>query len=88
MCEQITEWLGWMGPQSPPSSEPSQQPRLPPAPSSLALGPARDGAATAPRGSLGQGLITHIGKNFFLMSNLNPPFFSFKPSRLSHHHTP
>ena len=33
---------------------PLHQPRLPPAPSSLALGTARDGAPTAPRGSLRQ----------------------------------
>ena len=36
----------------------SPQPRLPPAPCSLALSTARDGAATAPLGSLGQGLTT------------------------------
>jgi len=36
------------------------------APSSLALNPAREGAATASLGKLGQGLTTLMGKNFFL----------------------
>jgi len=37
------------------------------------LSPAREGAATAPLGSLGQGLTTLTGKNFFLISSLNLP---------------
>jgi len=48
-------------------------PRLLRAPSNLALNPAREGAATASLGSLGQGLITLTVKNFFLISNLNLP---------------
>jgi len=41
------------------------------APSNLALNPAREGAATASLGNLGQGLTTLMGKNFFLRSHLN-----------------
>ena len=52
------------------------QTRLLRAPSNLALNPARDGAATASLGNLGQGLTTLMGKNFFLISHLNLPFFS------------
>jgi len=55
------------------------QPRVPRAPSSLALNTAREGAATAALGSLGQGLTTLMGKNFFLISNLNLPPFSLQP---------
>jgi len=43
---------------------PFHQPRLLQAPSNLALNPAREGAATASLGSLGQGLTTLLGKNF------------------------
>jgi len=58
--------------------DPFHQPRLLRAPSNLALNPAREGAATASLGNLGQGLTTLTGKNFFLMSNLNLPSFSLK----------
>jgi len=54
------------------------QTRLLQAPSNLALNTAREGAATAPLGNLGQGLTTLRVKNFFLISNLNLPSFSFK----------
>jgi len=40
--------------------DPFHQPRLLPAPSNLALNPAREGAATASLGSLGQGLTTLV----------------------------
>jgi len=43
------------------------QPRLLRASSSLALSTAREGAATASLGNLGQGLTTLMGKNFFLI---------------------
>ena len=53
--------LGWEGADSPPEPQPpargrdtSHQPRLPPAPSSLALSTPRDGAPTAALGSLCQ----------------------------------
>jgi len=49
------------------------------APSILALNPSREGAAPASLGNLGQGLTTLMGKNFFLMSNLNLPSFSLEP---------
>jgi len=55
------------------------QPRVLRAPSSLALNPAREGTATASLGSLGQGLTTLMGKNFFLISDLNLPSFSLEP---------
>jgi len=55
------------------------QPRVLRAPSNLALSTAREGAATAPLGSLGQGLTTLMGKNFFLLSHLNLPSFSLQP---------
>ena len=54
------------------------QPRVLPAPSNLALNPAREGAATASLGSLGQVLTTLMGKNFFLLSNLNLRSLSLK----------
>jgi len=57
----------------------SHQPRVPRAPSNLALNPAREGAATASLGSLGQGPTTLMVKNFFLISNLNLPSFSLQP---------
>lgn len=44
--------------------------RLPPAPSILALGTARDGAATASLGNLFHCLITPIVMNFFLIPSL------------------
>ena len=79
--------LGWKGPyRSPGSKHPAMgrdtfhQPRVLRAPSSLALNTAREGAATAPLGSLGQCLTTFRGKNFFFVPNLNLPFFSLKPS--------
>jgi len=49
------------------------QTRLLRAPSNLALNTAREGAATASLGNLGQGLATLTRKNFFLISNLNLP---------------
>uniref|UniRef100_A0A8C3JRC5 Zinc finger C2HC domain-containing protein 1A n=1 Tax=Calidris pygmaea TaxID=425635 RepID=A0A8C3JRC5_9CHAR len=57
----------------------SHQTRLLQAPSSLALNPSRDGAATASLGNLGQALTTFTPKNFFLRSHLNLPSFSVKP---------
>jgi len=59
--------------------DPFHQPRVLRAPSSLALNPAREGAATASLGSLGQGLTTLTVKNSILRSNPNPPSFSVKP---------
>jgi len=55
------------------------QPRLLRAPSNLALSTAREGAATASLGNLGQSLTTLMGKNFFLISHLNLPSFSLHP---------
>jgi len=55
------------------------QTRLLRAPSNLALSTAREGAATASLGSLGQCLTTLMVKNFFLISNLNLPSFSLEP---------
>jgi len=52
------------------------------APSNLALSTAREGAATASLGNLGQGFTTLTGKNFFLISHLNLPSFSLEPFRL------
>jgi len=49
------------------------------APSNLALSPAREVAATADLGNLGQCLTTLLGKNFFLMSHLNLPSVSLEP---------
>jgi len=55
--------LGWKGPDRPPcpsppamGRDPFHQPRVLRALSNLALNPAREGAATASLGSLGQGL--------------------------------
>jgi len=77
--------LGWNGPyrssRSNPSAlgrDPFHQTRLLRAPSNLALNTAKEGAATASLGNLGQGLNTFIVKNFFLRSNLNLPSFSLK----------
>jgi len=50
--------------------------RLLQAPSNLALSTAREGAATASLGNLGQGLTTLSVKNSFLISSLNLPSFS------------
>jgi len=58
------------------------QTRLLKAPSNLALNIAREGAATASLGNLGQGLTTLMVKNFFLTSNINLPSFSLKLSPL------
>jgi len=55
---------------------PLPQPRVLPAPSSLALNPVREGAATAPLGSPGRGLSTLTAEHFFLMSDLNLPSVS------------
>jgi len=55
------------------------QPRVLRAPSSLALDTAREGAATASLGSLGQCFTTLMGKNFFLIPDLNLPSFSLQP---------
>jgi len=55
------------------------QTRLLRAPSNLAFNTAREGAATVSLGSLGQGLTTVMGKNFFLISNRNLPSFSLEP---------
>jgi len=49
------------------------------APSNLALNTARERAATASLGTLGQRLTTLTVKDFFPMSNLNLPSFSLKP---------
>ena len=64
------------------SREPFHQTRLLNAPSNLALNTAREGAATASLGNLGQCFTTLMVKNFFLISNLNLPSFSSKPSPL------
>jgi len=53
------------------------------APSILALSTAREGAATASLGNLGQGLTTLTGKNFFLISDLNLPCLAPLPSSLT-----
>jgi len=58
------------------------QPRVLRAPSNLALSTAREGAATASLGNLGQGLTTLMGKNFFLIPDLNLPSFSLQPFSL------
>jgi len=43
------------------------------------LNTAREGAATASLGNLGQCFTTLMGKNFFLISNLNLPSFHLEP---------
>jgi len=48
------------------------------APSSLALNTAREGAATASLGSLGQGLTSLMGKNFFLRATGESPAEGYK----------
>jgi len=82
----ITEGLGLEGtikdhPVPPPAMgrDPFPQPRVLRAPSSLALNPAREGAAIAPLGSLDQGPTTLRGKSFFLTADLNLPVFTLKP---------
>jgi len=55
------------------------QPRLLRAPSNMALNTAREGAATASLGNLGQCLTTLMGKNFFPISHQNLPSFSLEP---------
>ena len=57
-----------------------RQIRLPKAQSSLALKDSRDGASTTSLGNLFQCLTNHAVKDFFLISNLNPPSLSLKPS--------
>ncbi|KAK4829612.1 hypothetical protein QYF61_005739 [Mycteria americana] len=57
--------------------------RLLKAPSNLALNTSKDGASTTSLGNLFQCLTTLIGKNFFLISNLNLPSFSLKPLPLA-----
>jgi len=59
--------------------DPFHQTRLLKALSNLALNTSREGAATASLGNLCQALTTFMVKNFFLVSNLNPPSFSLKP---------
>ena len=78
--------LGWKGPCrsshfNPPARgrNPSHQPRVLPALPNPALDTAREGAATASQGSLGQGLTILRSKSFFLISNLNLPSFSLTP---------
>ena len=55
------------------------QTRLLRAPSNLAFNTSREEAFTASLGNLGQGLTTLMGKNFFLISNLNLPSVSLEP---------
>jgi len=81
--------LGWKGPSRSSSSNPPamsrdtfHQTRVLKALSNLALNPAREGAATASLGNLGQGFTTPRAKNFFLVSDLNLPSVSLKPSPL------
>jgi len=85
----ITEWFGLEGTLKiisfhPPAigRDPFHQTRVLRAPSSLALNPDREGAATASLGSLGHGLTSLTVKNFFIISHLNLPSFSLKPSPL------
>jgi len=56
----------------------THQIRLPRIPSNLALDAVRDGAFAASHSSLCQHLTTLWVKNFFLISNLDLPFFSLK----------
>ena len=91
----IREWFGlegtlkviWFNPPA-MSRDIFHQTRVLRAPSSLALNPAREEAATASLGNLGQCFTTLMGKNFFLISNLNPPSFSLKPLPLSYPYKP
>jgi len=84
----IESWNGldWKGPyisssSNPPAMgrDPFHQTRLLKTPSNLALNTAREGAATASLGNLGQGLTTLVVKNFFLRSNRNLLSFNVKP---------
>ena len=82
----LMDWFGLGGTleiiwSQPParSRDISHQPRVLRAPSNLALSPAREGAATVSLGSLGQGLTTLLGKNFFPISDLNLPSVSSEP---------
>ena len=76
--------LGWKGPGSSCSSNPccglsaSPQPRLPKAPSNLALGTTRNGASIASLGSLCQCLTTPRVKTFLLTSSQNLSSFNLK----------
>jgi len=54
------------------------QTRLLRAPSNLALNTAREGAATASLGNLGQCFTTLMVKNFFLIFSLNLPSFTLE----------
>jgi len=56
--------------------DPFHQPTVLRAPSNLALNTAREGAATASLGNLGNGLTILTGKNFFFISNLNLLIYS------------
>ena len=62
--------------------DPFHQTRVLKAPSNPTLNPAREGAATASLGNLGQGVTTLTVKNSCLISNLNLRSFSLKPSPL------
>jgi len=57
---------------------PLHQPRVLRALSNLALNTAREGAATASLGNVGQGLTALTVMNFFLISHINLPSFSLK----------
>jgi len=85
----IIQWFGLEGTLQtisfqPPAMgrDPFHQTRVLRAPSNLALNTAREGAAIASLGNLGQGLTTLMVKNFFLIFNLDLPSFSLKPSPL------
>ena len=76
MNHRITDWFRLEGTLKPIQFHPpamgrdtSHQPRLPKAPSSLALSTSRDGASTASLGSLCQCLTTLTVKNFLLTSS-------------------
>ena len=56
------------------------QTRLPRATSSVALNASRDGASTTSSGNLFQGVTTLCVKNFLLISILNHPCLSLKPT--------
>ena len=60
----------------------NHQTRLPRATSSLALNASRDGASTTSLGNLFQCNTILRVKNFLLISNLNPPCLSLRPSPL------
>ena len=64
------------------SSDVFNQIRLLRALSDLTMNIARDGASTTSLGNLCQCLATLIIEKFFLISSLNPPFFSLKLSPL------